>query len=372
MNADEYDLSGLTDAEQRLWANRRRQGLAPTPEMIRRLDDVTSARRGAIPPAPASHVSRLKTAADRANRPEPRWLVERVLPDHGVGQLVGPSYTGKTYVALDLALRVANGLGSWCGGEIAEAGDVVYVLMEGAFGFADRERAWLSAHPGTTNGRLFTIEEESVDLASRASVATLLADVRNHEGGVRPRLVVVDTQALATPGTDEQSNTDMNLVFSRCKAVAVELDAVVLLVHHSGHKEAERARGASAQFAACDFSVSIAKDATSPVGTLHVRKVKDYTAHGPYGFELVASGASAYARELGGVAAAAKSGAALKSDVWTFVVERGPVGLAEVRRAMRKRELTVRHLLDELVAEGALAVEMSPSGRLEWRECATP
>src|SRR5439155_14578191 len=132
--------------------------------------------------------------------------IEGVLPDHGVGQIFGASYTGKSFVAIDLSLRLANEMEDWFGHTIRRGGPVVYVLMEGVFDFQWRLDAWLDAHPGTSADDLLTLEEESVDLRNPESVARIVHDITAL--GVEPALVVIDAQGLATPGTDENSNTD--------------------------------------------------------------------------------------------------------------------------------------------------------------------
>lgn len=63
------------------------------------------------PPSP----SRLLTMRELRQRPKPRWLIEDVLPEEGIGSIFGPTYSGKTFVGIDLALSVANGLSYWHG-----------------------------------------------------------------------------------------------------------------------------------------------------------------------------------------------------------------------------------------------------------------
>lgn len=243
-----------------------------------------------VPSAPERR-SRLKTSADRRNRPDPVWTVAGVLPEVGVGQLYGPSYSGKSYAVADLTLRVCNGLPDWFGQTITRPGPVVSVLMEGAWGYPRRVEAWLSGHPGTSDEALYTLEDEPLDLRDPASVARLVDDVRGAE--VDPVLVTVDTQSLATPGTDENSNSDMTSVFANCKRLAAELRCFVLLVHHTGHDKS-RARGASAQFANLDAEIAVHP------GTVQVGKVKEGRRwEQPRGFRFVESGGSAYVEPVG-------------------------------------------------------------------------
>lgn len=240
-------------------------------------------------PSLSSSQSRLVTAAQRRDRPAPEWTIEHVMAKYGVGQMFGESYVGKTFVALDLALSLANKVEveAWHGNRINRAGPVVYALMEGAFDAQVRIDAWLAARPGATDADLFTLEEEALDLRDRGSLDALRQDITAL--GIEPVLVVVDTQSLATPGTDENSNPEMNLVMANLKELAKALNVFVLLVHHTGH-EGTRARGASAQRAALDLEVKVED------GKLSVTKVKGYKPSGPYWFTLAESGASVWAK----------------------------------------------------------------------------
>jgi hypothetical protein len=198
--------------------------------------------------------SRLVSAAERRKRPKAKWAIEKRIPEHGVGQIYGETYTGESFVALDLALTIANGLCEWHGAPVNRAGAVVYVLMEGVFDFQQPIDAWLAAHPGMTDEKLYTLEEEDVDLANEESVRRIERDAELLS--IEPVFFVIDTQSLATPGTDENSNTDMNLVFGNLKPLSARRRCPVATVHHTGY-DTSRTRGASAQKAALDFQVRI-------------------------------------------------------------------------------------------------------------------
>lgn len=102
-------------------------------------------------------------------------------------------------------------------------------------------------------------------------------------GSIEPRLIVVDTQALATPGTEENSNRDMGTVMANMKRLCTAHGCFVLLVHHTGYDTAH-SRGASAQRAALDAELRVADSA------LTVTKVKSYRPSKPRLFDLVSSG----------------------------------------------------------------------------------
>ena len=78
-------------------------------------------------------------------RPDPVWLVRDVLPEGGLVTLYGQSGGGKTFVALDLALRIATGM-NWWGKRSVQQGLVAYIAGEGVGGLKNRIRAWLKDH----------------------------------------------------------------------------------------------------------------------------------------------------------------------------------------------------------------------------------
>jgi hypothetical protein len=74
--------------------------------------------------------------------PEP--LIEQFIYADSIAMLYGPSGTGKTLLATDLALHVATG--SWWQGRPVKSGTVLYVLAEGAASFGPRVKAWKQHH----------------------------------------------------------------------------------------------------------------------------------------------------------------------------------------------------------------------------------
>ena len=57
---------------------------------------------------------RLYRASDFPDLPEMRWVVEDVFPEQGLLCVYGPSGVGKSFLCLDLAAAVAEGV-DWFG-----------------------------------------------------------------------------------------------------------------------------------------------------------------------------------------------------------------------------------------------------------------
>ena len=75
------------------------------------------------------------------------WVVQGVVPRHGVGYVAGPSSTGKSYLALDLAGAVMLGT-EFMGHEIKKTGGVLWLAAETPQHVPNRLEAWWQAKVG--------------------------------------------------------------------------------------------------------------------------------------------------------------------------------------------------------------------------------
>ena len=76
--------------------------------------------------------------------PDPEWTIDGILPADSLAQLYGSPDGGKTFLAVDISLCVANGQ-DW-GGRRVRQGPVVYVFGEGRSGIKQRVAAWKEKH----------------------------------------------------------------------------------------------------------------------------------------------------------------------------------------------------------------------------------
>ena len=75
---------------------------------------------------------RLFSANDVAFWPRSEWLVDRVIQKHSSAVIFGESRIGKSFLALDLATKLANGE-SWFGYPVKKS-DVIYFPAESPLG----------------------------------------------------------------------------------------------------------------------------------------------------------------------------------------------------------------------------------------------
>lgn len=179
------------------------------------------------------------------------YLIDEMIETDCMAMLFGASGSGKSFLAIDWSCSVATGT-PWLDREVKQ-GAVFYLAGEGHAGLSRRLAAWQS-HSGVSllDAPLFVskVPSQLMDLRSALAVTTAIERLSIDHG--KSALIVVDTFARNMGSGDESSNADMAVFVNHIDQMRARLGCVVLLVHHTGHMEAERARGASALPAAVD------------------------------------------------------------------------------------------------------------------------
>ncbi|MBI1370752.1 MAG: AAA family ATPase [Planctomycetes bacterium] len=219
------------------------------------------------------------TRADQIEMRPPDWLLRGMLERDTFALVFGDPGTGKSFLAIDWACRVATGT-PWCGHGV-KPGPVVYVAGEGRNGLGRRFRAWQEHHGvSLTDAPLFIAPAMAIPDPSQ--LAELLVAIEEHGP---PALIVLDTLARCFGGGDENSTQDMSRFVSACDAIRRRYGCTILVVHHTGHADKNRARGAIAMKAALDAEYRMANDTGL---LLSATKMKDAETPPPLALELVA------------------------------------------------------------------------------------
>ena len=207
------------------------------------------------------------------------WIVKGLLPKAQLGVIYGASGSGKSFVALDLAMSIARGE-PWRGRRVTQM-PVAYVIAEGSAGFKKRVEAYAMRHG---------IQPDAVPIHGLAAAPNLGDTPDTKElikglqaiGGVG--LVVIDTLAQVTPGADENTGKDMNPIMKRCQAISAATGALVLLVHHSGKDATRGARGWTGIRAALDVEIEVVRQVNGRF--VRLTKSKDDIDGLEWGFDL--------------------------------------------------------------------------------------
>ena len=204
------------------------------------------------------------------------WVVRDYVEQHSIVQVFGASGSGKSFFVLDMAYCVAAGLDFF--GKATKKGNVLYVAGEGFIGLKKRCVALQKKYDATLEGLEFSMqaaaildEESCIDVADR---------IKNNKNGFD--LVIIDTLNRNMGNGDENSTQDMTLFLSNIDKHIRSCGCAVLIVHHTGLQNPERARGSSAMYAAIDGEFRVSKpDGTKDI-TVHCTKQKE----GDSGWEL--------------------------------------------------------------------------------------
>jgi len=198
-------------------------------------------------------------------------LIEGVFDYDTLAALYGPPGSYKSFVALDMALRVARGEW-WAGHEVKDPRTVLYVAAEGLHGMGDRVRGWMLAHDtyGNINdappATLKWLGNEPINVMEYDNADALGRTARDLGAG----LVVIDTLNRVAPGADENSSKDMGLAIAGLDRVRRLSGACVLVVHHTGKDATKGLRGHSSLLAALDTALEV----QGAEGTVNVRATK--------------------------------------------------------------------------------------------------
>lgn len=203
------------------------------------------------------------------------WRVKGVLPAEGLAALYGPSASGKSFLALDMAAAIAQG-STWFGCR-THATTVVYVALEGEGGFKNRVTAWEREHalpiPSALNFVMqpFKINDpqDVVDLASAVP-----------KGSV----IFVDTLNRSAPMADENSSSDMGKILEGAKRLQIAISGLVVLIHHTGKDVGKGLRGHSSLFAALDGAIQVERSVVAR--SWGIAKAKDGEDGTKFSFKL--------------------------------------------------------------------------------------
>lgn len=240
------------DDEDRAWADR----------WDRRLDDMGFGSNEPVPddvddvsePAKKTWGERLKasflTSEEMDNLQPPEPLIDKILYMDSLAWLIGEPANGKSFVAIDWAGHVSEGM-SWCGYPVRQ-GTVVYVCPEGTAGLVLRKQAWESAAQRMSRVHFVTM---AVPAATPGYWQLFIDEVK----GLEPVLIIFDTQARMTVGMEENSAKDMGEWVEALEALREATHACILVVHHK-KRGGTNMRGSTALEGAANTVINAKRD----------------------------------------------------------------------------------------------------------------
>ena len=189
----------------------------------------------------------------------PEWFMERLIPEYSLGMLYGPSNSGKSHLACDLAIAAARGDTQWCGQKI-NPGSVVF----------------FSESIGHTKARLKAYSEK-IPTEFKHDIHVLPSPgLERHEIEIfnvwmmrlpePPVLLIFDTFSTSfsfTGGESENDNSAVAKLIRNLEDVVQMMGkkSSIMFVHHTSKASGgHSARGASALIGNIDYSIRVEWD----------------------------------------------------------------------------------------------------------------
>ncbi|MDT8333452.1 AAA family ATPase [Roseomonas gilardii] len=202
------------------------------------------------PTRPARPAIRLYSPAQCAEAPPRGYLVKGMLAPRDVGCIFGQPGAGKSIVAPHIGYAVAQGRPVF--GCRTRQGLVFYVAAEDPTGMRQRVTGLRLRHGDADGFQLVEGVSNLLDAEQRRELAALVAQHR-------PALIMIDTVAMAFPGTDENASRDMGQIVAVARELT-EHGAAVVLIHHQPKDGGDTPRGHSLLNGALDMSLMLTKD----------------------------------------------------------------------------------------------------------------
>lgn len=193
----------------------------------------------------------------------PDWLIENCFEKEKLITVFGAPKSGKSFIAIAMACAIARG-GDFYGHKATQA-PVVYLAGEGVSGIRQRLGAYdQSEHGGKLAGvPLFLSNRgsrinEADELQKLETEVTLL---QKDVGSIG--LIILDTFQRCYSG-DENSASEVNKFIKACDQLIQTFNCTVLMVHHTGRGNTNRARGSSVLDASIDGEFIVERKGTKP------------------------------------------------------------------------------------------------------------
>jgi len=210
-------------------------------------------------PAPMEYESTgglpFMTPSQCAKLPPRDYVVKHLIAPQQIGCIFGEPGAGKSLIAPRMAYEIAQGAETF--GLHTKAGPVFYVACEDQDGMAGRVQALRVELGDADSFHLFhTVSDLFSEGVIKGKGSGDLVALRKAAQKVRPKLIVVDTLAMAMPGLEENDAGGMNRVVQIGKRLA-RYGAAVIFVHHGTKADGSTPRGHSGFNGALDFSVMV-------------------------------------------------------------------------------------------------------------------
>tara|TARA_R110002110_G_scaffold310273_2_gene523725 strand:+ start:48 stop:1589 length:1542 start_codon:yes stop_codon:yes gene_type:complete len=208
----------------------------------------------------------LHTQDARTSRPQVKWLVDRIFKEKGICTIYAPKSQGKTFLAIDLAYKLALGQ-DWFGHKVLGARNVVYFAMEDWDGVNIRQQGYELHHQLKSLPNLYVVDDDEFQLDNKSMVRDFMESLKS-VNIVNP-VIIFDTWQDMTTYLKGNDNDDMSLAINMLKKIVKEFNALIIFLGHTGKDVSKGFRGASSIEGHLDTAI------ISSYGSWQLGKVKN-------------------------------------------------------------------------------------------------
>tara|TARA_B100000929_G_scaffold30428_1_gene22199 strand:- start:300 stop:1715 length:1416 start_codon:yes stop_codon:yes gene_type:complete len=209
--------------------------------------------------------------------PKVEWLIDEIIPKDSNVILYGYPGSGKSFIALDMALHIAYGK-KWHDLKCHKPGIVVYILGEGLNGFPERVKSWHKWYEQKHNAAFYLMGLNGIPFYREDKMKELIESLNSlREKHKLPiSMIIIDTISKAAIGLEENSSAGMSLFLNGYDQLRIKFGSTLLFIHHCGKVSNKGMRGSSALLGNVDTTISIEKT-----------KIKNNNRENPFNVNLI-------------------------------------------------------------------------------------
>lgn len=166
------------------------------------------------------------------------WLVKHLIERNGILILAGESMAGKSFLIMDMGMKIARGL-EYAGHKVRQ-GAVIHMAVEDGRGTELRHKGYRKANGISADADIpyvimdpFANGGLGFSLMSDEVVDKFIAECLEWKAFYGSlEFIIIDTLAMATEGMDENSSGEASKVLGRVNRIRERTGATVAVVHH--------------------------------------------------------------------------------------------------------------------------------------------
>jgi hypothetical protein len=232
------------------------------------------------PPEPEPEPYNWEDIEEAFSRPVPPPIVQGILHPGEICFFYGEPGSGKTMGAIDLAAHGAKGEGLFAGSfQIMRPITTGYVTYEGQWDIPGRIKAAALAHDLLPEElkRVKLLRDQAPNLHSSDECKAFALHLKSlaERFDWLPDLLVFDTMAQASLGSDENLAKDAALIVGNARQIIRELGGFTacLLIHHNA-KGTEEIKGSQALKGSADSALYFERKDRKKPGRMQAKKIK--------------------------------------------------------------------------------------------------